>query len=258
MKLNRLRWTILALPLRAVRSEEDSRAEDPFKSAYQSAVFFSAGVHPETLQHFSRGPESDRLALINSDYVEAGTADSSVQPPHGRANPRTISPPRKSSPCAASMSRIMMPRAPSAEWYTSKSATLTPSSAASVKTSAAAPGRSGMADADLGQVGGAGDPAGQVGPGRAGAGEHGRGARRVAPATTSRMRPSPVDQAVEPVDDGDAVLVADVGPDGRVPGGDAGHVAEAAGGQAQQGGVLLGPLVGQRHQRGGGRGGGRG
>jgi len=36
------------------------------------------------------------------------------------------------------------------------------------------------------------------------------------------------------------------------PGGDAGHVAEAAGGQPQQGGVVLGPLVGEGHQ--GGRG----
>ena len=58
------------------------------------------------------------------------------------------------------------------------------------------------------------------------------------------MRPSSA------VDDGDPVLVADVGPDGGVARRDAGHVAEAAGGQAQQGGVLLGPVVGQRHQRG--------
>ena len=49
-----------------------------------------------------------------------------------------------------------------------------------------------------------------------------------------------------------AVLGADVGPDARVAGGDAGHVPEPAGRQAQHGPVLLGPLVGQAHH--GGRG----
>ena len=52
------------------------------------------------------------------------------------------------------------------------------------------------------------------------------------------------------VDDRGAVLGADVGPDAGMAGGDAGHVAEAAGGQAQQRGVLLGALAGQAHERG--------
>ena len=69
-------------------------------------------------------------------------------------------------------------------------------------------------------------------------------------ATTSRMSPSGGPQLVEHVDDGDAVVAADVGPDARVPRGDAGHVPEAAGGQAQQRPVLLAALVGQPHQRG--------
>ena len=46
------------------------------------------------------------------------------------------------------------------------------------------------------------------------------------------------EQAVEHVDDGGAVLGADVRPDAGVAGRDAGHVAEAAGRQPQQGAVL--------------------
>ena len=57
------------------------------------------------------------------------------------------------------------------------------------------------------------------------------------------------DQAVEGGHDRRAVLGADVEPDAGVPAGDAGHVAKAAGRQAQQGGVLLGAVGGQRHQR---------
>ena len=55
-------------------------------------------------------------------------------------------------------------------------------------------------------------------------------------------------QIVEHVDDGDAVVGADVGPDPRVPRGDAGHVPEATR-EAQQRSVLLAALVGQPHQR---------
>ena len=45
------------------------------------------------------------------------------------------------------------------------------------------------------------------------------------------------------------VLGADVRPDAGMPGGDPGHVAEAAGGQPQQRAVLLGPRAGRVHQR---------
>ena len=48
-----------------------------------------------------------------------------------------------------------------------------------------------------------------------------------------------LDEQVEGLDDGIGVVVADVGPDGGLAGGDPGHVPEAAGGQLQQGGVLL-------------------
>ena len=68
----------------------------------------------------------------------------------------------------------------------------------------------------------------------------------------------PGDQAVEGVDDGRAVLVADVEPDVGMAAGDAGHVPEPAGGEAQQGGVLVGAVGGQAHQAGRGRGAARG
>jgi hypothetical protein len=64
MKLNRFRWTIAALPLKLSAPKEDRRAEDTLKRADQLTILFSTGVHPEALKHFSRGPESDRLALF--------------------------------------------------------------------------------------------------------------------------------------------------------------------------------------------------
>ena len=64
MKLNRERWTIVALPLKRIRAEEDRRAEDPLKRGNQPAILLSAGVHAEALQHLGRGSESDRLALL--------------------------------------------------------------------------------------------------------------------------------------------------------------------------------------------------
>ena len=57
-----------------------------------------------------------------------------------------------------------------------------------------------------------------------------------------------VDEQVERVHDGLGVVVADVRPDRRMPGGDAGHVPEAAGGQLEQGGVLLAEARGQVHE----------
>ena len=48
----------------AVGSEEDSRSKDAFKSGYQAAVFLAAFVHAESLQHFSRSSDADRLALL--------------------------------------------------------------------------------------------------------------------------------------------------------------------------------------------------
>ena len=56
---------------------------------------------------------------------------------------------------------------------------------------------------------------------------------------------------VETGDDGVAIGHADVGPDRRVPGSDAGHVAEAARGQAQQRGVLFAAPGGHVHERAG-------
>ena len=62
-----------------------------------------------------------------------------------------------------------------------------------------------------------------------------------------------IEQRVERGEDRRTVLGADVQPDVGVPAGDAGHVAEPAGGQAQQGGVLLGAVGGDAHQAGGGQ-----
>ena len=60
-------------------------------------------------------------------------------------------------------------------------------------------------------------------------------------------------ELVDHVDDGRAVLGTDVRPDGGRARRDAGHVAEATGRQAQQGGVLVRSLVGDAHQRRGGQ-----
>jgi hypothetical protein len=57
-----------------------------------------------------------------------------------------------------------------------------------------------------------------------------------------------IDQAVEGDDDRVTVLIADVEPDVGMSAGDAGHVTEAAGGEAQQGGVLVGAVGGESHQ----------
>ncbi len=57
-----------------------------------------------------------------------------------------------------------------------------------------------------------------------------------------------VDESVEHLHDRVAVLGADVGPDARVSGSDAGHVAEATRGEAQQSAMLGRTLVGQTHQ----------
>ena len=59
-----------------------------------------------------------------------------------------------------------------------------------------------------------------------------------------------IDQEVERLHDGLGVVVADARPDGRLPGRDAGHVPEPAGGQLQEGGVLLAEVGGQGHQGG--------
>ena len=60
------------------------------------------------------------------------------------------------------------------------------------------------------------------------------------------------DQAVEDLDDPLLVLGADIGPYARVAGRDPGHVPEAAGCQAKEGGVLQSGIGGQVHQGGGG------
>ena len=63
----------------------------------------------------------------------------------------------------------------------------------------------------------------------------------------------PLDERVERVDDRPAVLAADVLPDRGMARRDAGHVAEAARGEAQQRGVLLGAILRDAHQRGRGQ-----
>ena len=81
-----------------------------------------------------------------------------------------------------------------------------------------------------------------------------RRARRAAPR--GRRPPRPVaglaelgEQPVHRVEDRVAVLGADVGPDAGLAGGDAGHVAEPTGRQAQQRAVLLGAVSARRSHR---------
>jgi hypothetical protein len=64
MKLNRLRWIIVALPLKLSVPKKIVAPEDALKRADQSPIFFSTGMHPKALQHFSRSPESDCLTFL--------------------------------------------------------------------------------------------------------------------------------------------------------------------------------------------------
>ena len=126
---------------------------------------------------------------------------------------------------------------------------LTSSSAASVVTSASTPARSCTGTRTSHSSSGCADAT------RAGCDE-----RRCARSSTDSSAPrsdlstdvahvaEPGDQAVEHLDDGTPVLGADVGPDARMAGRDAGHVAKAAGGETQQRSVFLGSLVGEMHQ----------
>ena len=130
---------------------------------------------------------------------------------------------------------------------------LTSSVPARVVTSAEHASAVGHGDADLAEVAGAGDARragwrGPRGPARAPRAAR-RGRRRRRSTRTSVERG---EQAVEHIDDGGAVLGADVGPDARVAGGDARHVAEPAGRQAQQGAMLGCPVIGHPHERRGG------
>ena len=52
------------LSAKAVRAKEDGRPEDALKRTDQPTVLLATRVHAETRQHFSGGPESDRLALL--------------------------------------------------------------------------------------------------------------------------------------------------------------------------------------------------
>ena len=105
---------------------------------------------------------------------------------------------------------------------------------------------------DLGQLLGLGQLAGQADPG------HPRpleGVEQAVPVAGGDQVPHVGQrrhQAVEGLDDGGAVLGADVGPDPGGAGGDAGHVPEPPGGQPQEGGVLGGAVGGEGHQGGGG------
>ena len=97
-------------------------------------------------------------------------------------------------------------------------------------------------------VSGSRDPARQVGPGDPRPLQAIEEAVAIDGVDDVAHLAEPIDQAVERGDDGVAVLVADVEPDVGMAAGDAGHVAEPAGGEAQQGGVLVGAVGGEAHQ----------
>ena len=124
----------------------------------------------------------------------------------------------------------------------------TPSRPASVVTSASTPGRSGTGTRSSTSSSAAG-PDGQVAPGRRARSSTASSAsrrrrRRAAPDLSSAPQ-----VVVERGDDRVAVGDADVGPDAGVPGGDAGHVAEAAGREPQQDRVLLAVRRRDVHER---------
>jgi hypothetical protein len=64
MKLNRQRWTIVARPEKVSVPKKIVAPKMRSKAPTSRRYSFSTGVHPKALQHFSRGPESDRLALL--------------------------------------------------------------------------------------------------------------------------------------------------------------------------------------------------
>src|SRR5438067_795217 len=49
----------------SVGSEENRRAENPFKGGNQSSIFRAAFVHSERLTHFRPAFEADRLTLLS-------------------------------------------------------------------------------------------------------------------------------------------------------------------------------------------------
>ena len=126
---------------------------------------------------------------------------------------------------------------------------LTPSSAASVNSSAAAPVRSGIGIRTSAIASGWVTRPGRLV--RASRALCERAVQRVAVLAVDDVADvaQSIDQPVEGGDDRRPVLGADVEPDAGMPAGDAGHVTEAAGSQPQQGGVLLGAVGGERHQR---------
>ncbi len=71
---------------------------------------------------------------------------------------------------------------------------------------------------------------------------------RSPPATLCRRLARSSSSRSSPVDDRVGVVGADVRPDRGLPGRDPGHVAEPAGGQAQQRAVGLGPVSGRVHE----------
>ena len=163
----------------------------------------------------------ERLGRAARRRCSGGRHGRPVSPAAARTgrNPRAISPPRNSSPCAASTSRISTPRSPSAEWDDLEVGDVDAELGGQREHLGGGAGAVGDGDAHLGQVlGAAGDPAGQVDPGVAGRGSSTAEQRVPVVAGHDVAAPAaePVDEAVERVDDGVAVLGADVGPDGRV------------------------------------------
>src|SRR5690606_17524772 len=92
--------------------------------------------------------------------------------------------------------------------------------------------------ADLAEVGRGAEPGRQVDPGGPGLLERRQQRVPVAGGDDLAHVAQRLDELVEDLDDGGAVVVADVGPDAGVAGRDPGHVPEPAGRQPQQRPVL--------------------
>ncbi len=153
----------------------------------------------------------------------------------------------------ASTTRTSTPRSPSTEWAISTSSMLTPSSVASVVISASTPSRSGtgMRISACPSVRGARSVRARRCRGRTSEDLEQCGVVALGdPAAHAGER---LDELIEGLDDGLGVVIADAGPDRRLPGRDPGHVAEAARGQLEDRRTLVLEIGREGHERGRGQ-----
>ena len=211
-----------------------SMTDVPEASAAATRARLVRLLEPGTTTVASSGPERGSTAssagkVGGSAATGATRAARATGGSRGRAGPGEG--PRPRSTRARRAACRPRPSAASTVWSDRR---FTPRSVASTATAATWPGSLRHRDAHLGDVVGGGHPAGQVAPRVLGRGEVGEQPGAVAGVDQGPEPRQLLDQVVERGQDGRAVRGADVGPDVGAAGGDPGHVAEAAGRQAQQ------------------------